>query len=227
MAKRGKRYQALTAKLETGKTYGIAEALDLIIQNHPEKFDAGVEVHLNLGVDTKKSEQQVRGTISLPHGTGKTKKVAAFVKPEMEKEAKEAGADLVGGEELIAEIKKTEKTEFEIAVATPDMMPKLAQIAKILGTRGLMPSPKNETVTPNIKKAISELKKGKVAFKSDNTGNVHQLIGKVSFGKEKLAENFTTFIEAVRKAKPASSKGIYLKSVTICSSMGPGVKISV
>ncbi|MFA6533687.1 MAG: 50S ribosomal protein L1 [Patescibacteria group bacterium] len=225
--KRGKRYSALKSKLEPSKVYSLNEALAFIIQSHPEKFDAGVEVHLKLGIDTKKSEQQVRSTITLPHGTGKTKKVAAFVTSGKEAEAKEAGADLVGGEDLIAEIKKTEKTDFELAVAMPEMMPKLSSIAKILGTRGLMPSPKNETVTTNIKKTIEELKKGKVAFKSDNTGNIHQLIGKVSFGEAKLGENFTVLLEAIKKVRPAGTKGIFLKSVTLCTSMGPGVRVAV
>lgn len=215
------------SKPDQNKIYTLDEALDFIISNSKEKFDTGVEIHLNLGIDPKKSEQQIRSTITLPHGTGKTKKIAAFVDPDKEAEAKEAGADIIGGEELIAEIKKTEKTDFDIAVATPKMMPHLAKIAKILGTRGLMPSPKNETVTPNIKKTITELKKGKIAFKNDNTGNIHQLIGKVSFGKDKLKENFEIFIGAIKKVKPASAKGIYIKSATICTSMGPGIKIAV
>lgn len=223
----GKRYAAVAAKIEPNKVYSLTEALDFLLTNTTERFDAAVEVHLNLGIDPKKSDQQLRGTIVLPHGTGKTKRIAAFVGADKEADAKAAGADLVGSDELIAQIKQTEKTDFDLAVATPDMMPKLAMIAKILGTRGLMPSPKNDTVTANVKKAIEELKKGKVTFKNDVTGNIHQVVGKRSFGKDQLAENISIFIEAIKKAKPASSKGTYLKSITLCTAMGPGLRITV
>jgi large subunit ribosomal protein L1 len=216
-----------TVAFDQSKTYVINEALDLVKQSNKAKFDASVEVHFRLGIDPKKGEQQVRGAVSLPHGTGKTVKIAAFVTPQNEKAAKEAGADYVGGEELIAEIKKTEKTDFAVAVAEPEMMKSLAQIAKILGTRGLMPSPKNETVTPNPAKAIGELKKGKVSFKNDDTGNVHTVIGKVSFDNAKLADNFNTLLETIRKVKPSSSKGIFIKNVSLSSSMGPGVKVAI
>ncbi|MDD5251117.1 MAG: 50S ribosomal protein L1 [Patescibacteria group bacterium] len=222
-----KRYKELLASYDARKSYSPAEAVELVKKLSTTKFDSSVEVHIRLGIDPKKSDQMVRSTVALPHGTGKTKKVAAFVSGDKEKEAKEAGADLIGGEELIAKIASTGKIEFDIAVATPDMMPKLAKVAKILGPRGLMPSPKNDTVTPNIKKAIEEMKKGKVAFKSDDTGNIHQAIGKASFTAEQLADNFTAFMEAVRKAKPSSSKGVYLVSVTVAPTMGPGVKVSV
>ncbi|MBI5621899.1 50S ribosomal protein L1 [Candidatus Falkowbacteria bacterium] len=227
MPKHGKRYNELATKINRSQVYSLAEALNLIISHKTEKFDAGVEIHLRLGIDTKKSDQQIRSTITLPHGTGKSKRVAAFVEADKEKDAREAGADLVGGEDLINEIKKTEKTDFAVAVATPAMMPKIAVIAKILGTRGLMPSPKNETVGPNVAKIISELKKGKITFKSDNTGNIHQLIGKISFGQDKLLDNAETFLEAVRKAKPSSSKGTYLKHAVLCTSMGPSIKLAV
>jgi large subunit ribosomal protein L1 len=181
-----------------------------------------------LGIDAKKGDQMVRGTVSLPNGTGQTKKVAVFTSvPEKEKEAKEAGADLVGGEELIAQINSTGKCDFEIAVATPEMMPKMAKIAKILGPKGLMPSPKNETVTAKIKETVAQLKKGKVAYKNDDTGNVHQVIGKSSFTKEQIVENFNVFMDAIRRAKPSSSKGTYIQSVTMTSTMGPGVKVSM
>jgi len=216
-----------TVTFDQAKTYTINEALDLVKQSHKAKFDASIEVHFRLGIDPKKGEQQVRGAVSLPHGTGKIVKVAAFVTPQNEKAAKEAGADYVGGEELIAEIKKTEKTDFAVAVAEPEMMKSLAQIAKILGTRGLMPSPKNETVTPNPTKAIGELKKGKVSFKNDDTGNVHTVIGKISFENDKLAGNFNTLLETIRKAKPSSSKGVFIKNVSLSSSMGPGVKVAI
>lgn len=209
------------------KSYAIAEAVELTKKLSKVKFDASVEVHFRLGIDPKKGEQQIRSAVSLPHGTGKTVKVAAFVSPEKEKEVKEAGADLVGGDDLIAEIKKSEKTDFEVAVAEPAMMKNLAQIAKILGTRGLMPSPKNETVTPNPAKAVAELKKGKVSFKNDDTGNVHVAIGKISFDAKKLAENYETILEAIKKAKPSSAKGVYIKNVSINATMGPGVKVSI
>ncbi|MDX9892909.1 MAG: 50S ribosomal protein L1 [Patescibacteria group bacterium] len=225
--KRSKRYLELAKKINSSKTYPLAEAIKLVKETGVAKFDGSVEVHAKLSIDPKKNDQQVRGAVSLPHGTGKTKKIAAFVSAEKEKEAKEAGADIVGGQELIDEIKKDGKINFDVALATPDMMPKLAVIAKILGPRGLMPSPKNETITTNLKKTVSELKKGRVTFKNDDTSNVHQAIGKVSFNDSQLADNYQAFIEALRKAKPSAAKGTYLKSVTIASSMGPGVKVEL
>ncbi|MDI3496099.1 MAG: large subunit ribosomal protein [Patescibacteria group bacterium] len=212
---------------DKNRQYPIKEAIEIVKKISTAKFDGAVEVHVNLGINTKKSDQQIRGAVNLPHGTGKTIKIAAFVSPENEKLAKDAGADFVGGEELIAEIKKTEKTDFQVAVAEPALMKNLAVIAKILGTRGLMPSPKNETVTPNIVKAISELKKGKVSFKNDDTGNLHAVIGKLSFSDEKLIENFQVFIEAVRRLKPSSAKGTFIKGITIASSMSHGVKVNI
>jgi len=216
----------VTFDFDRSKAYSIAEAVELVKKYSKTKFDASVEVHFRLGIDTKKGDQQIRSAISLPHGTGKTIRIAAFVLPENEAKAKEAGADLVGGEDLIAEIKKTEKTDFQVAVAEPALMKNLAQIAKVLGTRGLMPSPKNETVTPNVAQAIAELKKGKISFKNDDTANVHVNIGKVSFDAPKLTENFEMVVAAIKKAKPSGSKGTYLKNITICSTMGPGVKVS-
>ena len=224
---RSKRYQEAVKKVDKNKIYPIAEAIKLAKQTNITKFDASVEVHVRLGIDSKKGEQQVRGTITLPQGTGKTKKIAVFVGPEKEKEAKEAGADLIGGQELIDSIKSSGKVDFDIALATPDMMPKLAVIAKILGPKGLMPSPKNETITTNLKKTIGELKKGKVNFKNDDTGNVHQVIGKVSFEDKKIIDNYQALIEAIKKAKPSSSKGIYIKNISISSSMGPGIKVQL
>ena len=209
------------------KAYPIAEAIELVKKTAKTKFDASVEVHFRLGLDTQKGEQQVRLAVSLPHGTGKTIKVAAFVTPAKEQEVRAAGADYVGGEELINEIKKTEKTDFQVAVAEPGLMKNLAAIAKILGTRGLMPSPKNETVTPDPAKAVVELKKGKVSLKNDDTGNIHVAMGKVSFPPQSLMENFTVLLEAVRKAKPATSKGVYLKNISLSSTMGPGIKIAL
>ncbi len=209
------------------KSYSIEDAIELTKKLSKTKFDASVEVHFRLGINPKKGDQQVRSAVALPYGTGKTIKVAVFVTPEKEKEVKSAGADYVGGEDLIAEIKKTEKTDFQVAVAEPAMMKNLSKIAKILGTRGLMPSPKNDTVTPDPAKAIAELKKGKVSFKNDDTGNMHVAIGKVSFDSKKLLDNYNTLLEAVKKAKPASAKGIYIKNISISSSMGPGVKVNV
>jgi len=209
------------------KSYSIEEAIDLVKKLSKIKFDASVEAHFRLGIDNKKGEQQIRTTVALPYGTGKTIKIAAFVAPEHEKETKEARADYVGGDELIAEIKKTEKTDFQVAIAEPSIMKKLAQIAKILGTRGLMPSPKNDTVTNNPAKTVRELKKGKVSFKNDDTGNVHVAIGKVSFDKQQLAENFQALLQAIKKVKPASSKGLYIKNVSINSTMGQGIKIQI
>ncbi|MBU1164920.1 50S ribosomal protein L1 [Patescibacteria group bacterium] len=224
---RSKHYNELKKQVEKDKLYPIDEALGLLQKTSKTKFDASVEAHFNLGINPSKGEQQVRAGVVLPHGTGKSKKVAAFVTPPTEKEAKEAGADLVGGKDLIEKIKTTGKIDFEIAVAEPEMMKDLAQIAKTLGPKGLMPSPKNETVTKNIKKTILELKGGKVNFKTDDTANIHVVIGKVSFGKNKLKENFQAMLASVVKARPQGIKGIYLKNVSISSSMGPGIKVEL
>lgn len=214
-------------EFDKNKSYSIAEAIELCKELKKPKFDASIEAHFRLGIDTKKGDQQVRSAVSLPHGSGKVLKVAAFVSSDKEKAVKEAGADLVGGEDLIEEIARTEKTDFEVAIAEIDMMKHLAKIAKILGTRGLMPSPKNDTVTNNPVKAVEELKKGKISFKNDDTGNVHAIIGKVSFENKKLEENLVALVEAVRKVKPASSKGVYIKNLSINVTMGPGVKVSL
>lgn len=212
---------------DKSKIYPAQEAIGLVKKLSKTKFDASVEVHFRLGIDSKKGEQQIRSTVGLPHGTGKTVKVAAFVSADKVEAVKKAGADYVGGDDLIAEIKKTEKTDFQVAVAEPAMMKNLSQIAKILGTRGLMPSPKNETVTANPVKAVMELKKGKVSFKNDDTGNVHVAIGKVSFDEKKLLENYNILLEAVKKAKPSGSKGVYLKNISINPTMGLGIKVEI
>jgi len=209
------------------QSYSLTEAIELTKKLSKTKFDSTVEVHLSLGIDPRKGDQQVRGAVSLPHGTGKNVRVAAFVSTDKEAACKEAGADIVGGEDLIAEIAKTEKTDFQVAVAEPAMMKNLAKIAKILGTRGLMPSPKNETVSTNPAKAVEELKKGKVSFKNDDTANLHAIIGKTSFETAKLAANFQTFIDAVKKSKPATAKGSYIKKAVLSSTMGPGIKVSL
>ena len=225
--KRGKKYLEAKKQVEKDRLYSPEEAIELAKKTSFVKFDASVEVHLRLGIDPKKGDQQVRGTVILPHSFGKTKKIAAFVPPEKEKEAQEAGAEVVGGKELIDKIKQTSKINFDVAIATPEMMKMLAPIAKILGPKGLMPSPKNETITTDIKKTISELKKGKVSFKNDNTGNVHEIIGKVSMETVKILENYQAFLEAITKAKPAAAKGAYIKSITLCSTMGPGIKVEI
>ena len=219
-----KHYQSIKQKIDNNKTYAINEAIDIIKKTASKKFDESVEVHIKLGIDPKKSEQHVRGAVALPHSTGKTIKIAAFTNsPE---KAKKAGAIIAGGQELIDEIKKTEKTDFEVTVAEPTMMKQIAPIARILGTRGLMPSPKTGTVTPDIEKAIKELTGGKVNFKNDDTGNIHQLVGKASLNNNELFENIKMFTEAIKKIKPSGVKGEYIKSVTVCSTMGPGVRIN-
>lgn len=223
----GKRYLALKAMIDRTKTYSPEEAVALAQKTATTKFDSSIEVHIRLGIDPKKSDQQVRSTVTLPHSIGSSKKVAAFVATtDDERLAREAGAELVGGEDLIAEIAKTGKCDFDIAIAVPAMMPKLAKVAKILGPRGLMPSPKNETVTTNVGKTVGELKKGKVAFKADDTANIHQMIGKASMSTADILQNFTSFMDAIRRVKPPSSKGTYLLNVTLTSTMGPGIKVA-
>jgi large subunit ribosomal protein L1 len=219
--------KAEAIEFDKSQTYKPEKALELVKQLHTVKFDASIELHFRLGIDPKKGDQQIRTAVNLPHGTGKDVKIAAFVSSANEKAVKEAGADIVGGEDLIEEIKKTEKTDFEVAVAEPAMMKNLGKIAKILGTRGLMPSPKNETVSDDPVKTVKELKKGKVNIKNDATSNIHTVIGKVSFDDTKLLENFKTILEAVQKAKPSKAKGQYFKNIVLCSSMGPGVKVNI
>ncbi len=217
----------LTKLIDKTKSYPIAEAVALAKKTSQVHFDANIELHARLGIDPVKSEQQVRAFITLPKNVAKKKMIVAFVGANDEAAAKDAGADIIGGEELIKKIIATKKTDFDIAVATPEMMKMLAPAAKILGPRGLMPSPKNKTVTNDIKTAIAEIKKGKIEFKSDAGGNVHLVIGKVSFSDEELVTNFQVALEAVRKAKPASSKGTYLQKVSVCSGMGPGIRIQL
>jgi large subunit ribosomal protein L1 len=224
----GKKYKEAATLIDPKKTYSIAEAAALAKKTSKTKFDASVEIHANLSIDPKQGDQQVRGTVSLPHGTGQNKKVAVFVSAaDKEKDAKDAGADIIGGEELIAQINTSGKADFDVAIATPDMMPKLAKIAKILGPKGLMPNPKTDTVGPNIKGMVADQKKGKVAFKNDDTGNIHVVIGKVSFDEIKLAENATVFMDALKRARPSSAKGNFLNRAVMTTTMGPAITLTV
>lgn len=222
---RGKRYAQARSMIERGKEYTLAEALALVQETSKVTFDASVEIHCRLGIDPKKAEQTVRTSIVLPHSTGKKRRIAVFTTPDKEAEAREAGADLVGGEELVKEIIKTGKTDFAVAVATPDFMKQLAPAARTLGQKGLMPNPKNETVTTNLAKTIRELQGGKLTVRSDESGNAHGLVGKVSMPTHDLTENVQAFLSAIKKAKPADTKGTYLRSITLASTMGPGIRI--
>lgn len=222
-----KRYTAAKSTIENKTAYAPADAVAIVKKNATAKFDETVELHLNLGIDPKQGDQQIRATVTLPFGTGKTKRVIAFVDANNESAAKAAGADIIGTEETIDEIAKTGKIDFDVAVAVPSMMPKLAKAAKVLGPRGLMPNPKTDTVGPNIAKIVEEQKGGKVAFKNDNTSNVHMILGKASFDAEKLAANLTTALEAIKKAKPASSKGVFIRTAALTSTMGPAVQLDL
>lgn len=228
--KHGKNYRAIAEKIETGKEYSFEEALALLKEKPAAKFDESVEIHVRLSVDPKKTDQQVRATVALPEGTGKSKRVAVVTSTK-EKEAKDAGADLVGGQELIDDIKSGKVVpgaQFDVLLATPEMMPKLAPAAKILGPKGMMPSPKTETVTPKIGETVEMMKKGKkVSFKSDDGGSIHQVVGKLSFSTEALRKNYDVLLDAVQKAKPASAKGKLIVSVSVCSTMGPSIRLSM
>lgn len=227
--KHGKKYRSIAEKVDRSKIYGLEEAVKIVKENKLAKFDESVEVHVKTNIDPKKGDQQIRGTVNLPHGTGKSKRVAVITSTH-EKEAKEAKADLVGGEDLIENIKNGklfEKGGFDVLVATPEMMPKLAPVAKILGPKGLMPNPKTETVTTKIKETVEALKKGKASFKNDSSGNVHQVVGKVSFEDEKLLENIRKFMESLEKTKPAGLKGKMIRNVSLCSTMGVGIRVNI
>lgn len=224
---RGKKYREASKLIDREMVYEVSQAIDLITKTSLTKFDSTVELHIKTGINPNKSEQQIRGSVVLPHGAGKTKKVAVFADGKKADEAKAQGAHLVGGVELIEEIKKTGKADFDIALATPAMMKSLAQVARILGPKGLMPTPKAETVTEDVVKALQELAGGKITFKNDGTGVIHTTIGKVSFGVDKLRDNFKAVLDAVRKARPEDFKGIYLRTITLATSMGPGIKVKV
>jgi len=220
----GKKFVEAQKLIDAKKSYSLAEAVALAKKTSVTKFDATVEIHAKLGIDPKQGDQQVRGTVSLPNGTGKSKKVAVFtMAADKEKDAKEAGADLVGGEDLIATIATSGKADFDVAIATPDMMPKLAKVAKVLGPKGLMPNPKTDTVGVNVKAMVADQKKGKVAFKNDDTGNVHAIIGKASFDEAKLLENATVFMDALKRVKPSASKGNFIVKATMATTMGPAI----
>ena len=224
--KKGKKYQDSVKLIEKGKLYDTVEALDLVCKTAKAKFDESIEAHIKLGVDSRHADQQVRGVVVLPHGTGKTLRVLVFAKGDKVKEAEAAGADYVGSEELVTKIQSENWFEFDVIVATPDMMGVVGRLGKVLGPKGLMPNPKAGTVTMDVAKAIKDIKAGKIEYKLDKTNIIHCPIGKVSFAADKLADNFNTLLSAVVKAKPAAAKGQYLKSVTVVSTMGPSVKVS-
>lgn len=223
--RRGKAYQDASKQIEKHKLYEPTEALNLVKEVSKAKFDETVEVHIKLGVDPRHADQQVRGTVSLPHGTGKTVRVLVFAKGDKVKEAEAAGADFAGGEELAEKIQGG-WFDFDVAVATPDMMAVVGKLGKILGPRGLMPNPKSGTVTFDIERTINELKAGRIEFRVDKTSIVHAPIGRVSFDIEKLQDNMNAFAEALIKAKPAAAKGQYMRSVSVCSTMSPGIKVN-
>ena len=223
---RGKKYKDSVALYDKTKTYDPTEALDIAIKTSKAKFDETVEVHIKLGVDSRHADQQVRGAVVLPHGTGKVARVLVFAKGDKVAEAEAAGADFVGGEELIPKIQNDNWFDYDVVVATPDMMGVVGRLGKVLGPKGLMPSPKAGTVTPDVTRAINEIKSGKIEYRLDKTNIIHCPIGKASFGTEKLVENYKTLIGAIIKAKPAAAKGQYLKSIAVASTMGPGIKIN-
>ena len=222
----GKKYDNAVKNIDKTKSYPIADALKLVVDNSFAKFDETVEVHLRLGVDGRQADQQVRGTVVLPNGTGKTLKVLVIAKGDKAEEAKKAGADHIGAEDIITKITANNWLDFDVCITTPDMMGTVGRVAKILGPKGLMPNPKSGTVTTDITKAVKDAKGGKVEYRLDKFNNVHCILGKVSFGVDKLVENYNTLITAIIKAKPSAAKGTYLKNVSVTSSMGPGVRVN-
>ena len=225
--KKSKRYVANLEQVEKNKLYSTEEAIKLVKSTSNTKFDSTIEVAMNLNLDVKKADQQLRGAIVLPHGTGKTKKILVLTKGDQAKAAKEAGADYVGELDLISKIETENWFDFDVIIATPDMMPALGKIGKLLGPKGLMPNPKTGTVTTDVVKAVEETKKGKVNYRTDSYGNVHGIIGKVSFTDEQLKENLATFVENIIKIKPTTVKGTYIKNISVSSTMGPGIKLDL
>ncbi len=223
---RGKKYSDSAKLVDKAKLYEPADAIDLAIKTSKAKFDETVELHIKLGVDSRHADQQVRGAVVLPHGTGKVARVLVFAKGDKLAEAEAAGADFFGGEELIPKIQNDNWFDYDVVVATPDMMGVVGRLGKVLGPKGLMPSPKAGTVTPDVTKAVNEIKSGKIEYRLDKTNIIHCPIGKASFGADKLKENYKTLMSAVIKAKPVAAKGQYLKSVAVASTMGPGIKIN-
>jgi large subunit ribosomal protein L1 len=224
--KRGKRYQDSAKLIDNAKLYEPAEALEIIGKTANAKFDETVEVSVRLGVDPRHADQQVRGTVVLPNGTGKNVRVLVFADGDAAKEAEEAGADNVGGEELVDKIQKENWFEFDVVVAAPNMMRHVGKLGRVLGPKGLMPNPKSGTVTPNVGSAVNDIKSGKVEYRVDKSSIAHVVIGKASFGPQKLGENLDTLMDAIVRAKPASAKGTYMRSVVVSSTMGPGVKLN-
>ena len=225
MKKRGKRYNEAVSKIEKGKLYTKEEACKLVCETSNSKFDGTIEVAMHLNVDTKKADQQLRGAINLPNGTGKDKKVLVIARGDQAKAAKEAGADFVGDNDMIEKISKENWFGFDTLIATPEMMPLLGKLGKVLGPKGLMPNPKTGTVTTNVAAAVKDAKGGKVEYRTDSFGNIHGIVGKVSFTEADLLENLNAFVSTIIKAKPQAAKGTYVKSISICSTMSPAVKI--
>ncbi len=225
--KRSKRYNEAAKLVDSANYYSPEEAIELLKKMPATKFDQSVEFHCVLGLDPRKADQQIRGTVMLPHGTGKTVRVLAFVSADKENEAKEAGADIIGDEELATKIMKDGYLEFDAVIASPDMMKVVGKLGRVLGPRGMMPSPKNGTVTPDVAKAIAEIKSGRVEYRLDKSAIVHTIIGKENFSQEQLVDNFKTMFSTILKAKPAAAKGVYVKSLAVTTSMNPGVKLDV
>ena len=225
--KKGKKYLEAVSKVDKTRVYTLDEAVKLVKETSVSKFDGSVEIAMRLNLDTRKSDQQLRGAIVLPNGTGKEKKVLVIAKGDNAKAAKEAGADYVGDTDMLEKIEKENWLDFDVMIATPDMMPLLGKLGKVLGPKGLMPNPKTGTVTTDVKKAVSDVKKGRVEYKTDSYGNVHALVGKVSFTEEALMENIKAFVAVILKSKPSVVKGVYVKNIALSTTMGPGIKLDI